>query len=82
MRNKDQRGEVIQHLLKRELLRYLKEQGGVHYSLIYVRFERNRKTDIEAILQELMQSNLIKVDQDKLTRITDAGLQLLEATQD
>ena len=77
-RNKSQKGEIIQYLLKREVLRHLQKQGAIDYKLLYVHFDRNRTSDIQAILQDLKQWNYIEVDKDGMTRITTSGIRLLE----
>jgi hypothetical protein len=77
-RNKSTKGEIIQRLLKREVLRHLQEQGAINNNLLYVHFDRNRTADIQAVLQDLKEWNYIEVDKDGMTRITTAGIRLLE----
>lgn len=71
-------GEIIQRLLEREVLRHLQEQGAINHNLFYVHFDRNRSADIQAVVQNLTQRNYIEVDKDSVARITTAGIQLLE----
>ena len=77
-RNQSKKGEIIQRLLKREVLRHLQEQGAINYNILYVHFDRNRSADIQAVLQDLKEWNYIEVDKDGMTRITTAGIRLLE----
>jgi hypothetical protein len=77
-RNQSQKGEIILHLLKREILRHLQKHGTIDYKLLYVHFDRNRKADIQAVLQDSKEWNYIEVDEDGMTRITTAGIRLLE----
>ena len=49
-RNKSKQGEIIQHLLKREVLKHLQEHGEINNNLLYVHFDRNRTADIQAVL--------------------------------
>jgi muconolactone delta-isomerase len=77
-RIKSKQGEIIQHLLKREILRHLQEHGAINNNLLYVHFDRNRTADIQAVLQDLKQWNYIEVETDGMTRITTAGIRLLK----
>ena len=77
-RNKSKKGEIIQRLLEREVLRHLQEQGAINQNLFYVHFDRNRSADIQAVLQDLKEWNYIEVDTDGMTRITTPGIRLLE----
>jgi hypothetical protein len=77
-RIKSKNGEIIQRLLKREVLRHLQEQGAINCNRLYVHFDRNRGADIHAVLQDLKQWNYIEVDKDGMTRITTAGIRLVE----
>jgi predicted transcriptional regulator len=79
-RNNNKKGEIIQHLLKRDVLRHLQEHGTINYNLLHVRFNRNRVADIQAVLQDLTEWNYIEVDKDNIIRITTAGRKLLEDT--
>jgi muconolactone delta-isomerase len=80
-RYKSKQGEIIQHLLKREVLQHLQEHGVINNNLLYVHFDRNRTADIQAVLQDLKQWNYIEVDTDGMTRITTAGIRLLKDSQ-
>jgi hypothetical protein len=77
-RIKSKQGEIIQHLLKREVLQHLQQHGAINSNLLYVHFDRTRTADIQAVLQDLKQGNYIEVDKDGMTRITTAGIQLLK----
>ena len=63
--------------LQREVLKYLKERGGIHYDAAYVSLDPHRTASIQTVLRDLLTYGLISIDQDKTVTITDAGLQTL-----
>jgi hypothetical protein len=77
-RNIKKKDDIIQRLLKREVLQHLLDQGAIHYTRLYVHFDRNRKADIHAVLEDLTQRGFIEVDETTI-RITTAGIRLLKA---
>lgn len=77
-RIKDKKGEIIKHLLKREVLWQLQEQGAINNTLFYRHFDRNRSADIQAVLQELTQGNYIEVDMEGMVKITTTGIRFLK----
>ena len=64
--------------LQREVLKYLKEHGQIHYDAVYVSLGARMTTSIRTVLTDLVTYGLISIDKDETVTITDAGLQTLE----
>ena len=64
--------------LQREVLKYLKEHGQMHYDAVYGSLDPHRNASIQTVLTDLLTYGLVSLDKDETVTITDAGLQTLE----
>ena len=62
--------------LQREVLAYLKEHGPQPYDALYVHFDPNRTSEIQAVLHELIQWKFIDrgTDSEITISITASGI--------
>ena len=62
--------------LKRAVLEFLKQNGRTNYQLLHTHFDQG-SGNLQPVLQDLTQSQYIRIGEDDMTALTQAGLQLL-----
>ncbi|WP_413936098.1 hypothetical protein [Nitrospira sp. BLG_1] len=64
--------------LQRRVLQHLKHHGPKHYTNLALLFDPQGTGDTGLAVQALKKRHCVKIGQDGMVRITDAGLRLLE----
>ncbi|BCA56069.1 hypothetical protein W02_32090 [Nitrospira sp. KM1] len=67
-----------QRELQHQVLRYLSEEGPIHYNNLYLQFDTDQTGAIGAVLQDLMEWKCVDLVYYDQVSITPIGIQLLE----
>ena len=72
------REQTRKNSLQRRVLQHLKHHGPKRYTNLSLLFDPQGTGDTGLAVQILMSGHCVKIGQDGMVRITDAGLRLLE----
>jgi hypothetical protein len=64
--------------LQRRVLQHLKRHGSKRYDNLYMLFDPHRTGDTGLALQALKRRNYVEMGPDRVVKITESGLRLLE----